>query len=386
MIFPIDWICRSLPFRSESMAVSEDVLLMDADPGDDDTYHSLDPGDDNDTYRSLVLDWAKGTDRPPASAANASFTACQSDLQSLGRVAEQQHAHSHRKDIELVAELVRTQETIPREEGSQFTRMLAWHKETPTSAEEESKKRQKVEDRVQQLQAELNMMKKEKEDFERKKAEVQDECEKAKRNVLVVAEKDKILLIEKSEHLHRINESLQLLLSQKEDTIQQLRKELRWVRGLHDAANDVSVVKQGSTGNEDINSSSSVNVGEAKAKVDSPNSSSCTSKEKHSDELKAMQEALEKSRELERKARQELTESAQQFQKEREEMVRRLEQQHHDEVAELKAKVKDAERHTRSNSQAVLLQKEEGLKQVNEKLRDATQEIGNLQVSVHVHD
>ena len=347
-----------------------------------------DTGDDEETFHSLKTELTVGTNRHHVSA-NASFTAHQTDLESLGRVAGQQHAHSHRKESELTAEAVRTQETIPREEGSQFTRMLTWHKETPTSAEEESKKRQEVEDRVQQLQAELSMMKKEKEDFERKVAEVQDECEKAKRNVLVGAEKDKILLIEKSEHLHRTNESLQLLLSEKETTIQQLMKELRTVRDLHDAANDVSVLKQGSTGNEDISSSSSVNVGEAKAKVDTPSSSSCTLEEKHSDELKAMREALEKSREMERKAKQELTESAQQFQKEREgqeEMVRRLEQQHHDEVAELKAKVKDAERHTRSNSQAVLLQKEEGLKQVNEKLRDATQEIGNLQVSVHVHD
>ena len=346
-----------------------------------------DTSDDEETFHSFTTELIVGTNRYPVSA-NALFTAHQTDLQSLGRLAEQQHAHSLRKESKLAAEAVRTQETIPREEGSHFTRMLTWHKETPTSAEEESKKCQEVEDRVQQLQAELNVMKKEKEDFERKVAEVQDECEKAKRKVLVGAEKDKSLLIEKSEHLCRTNESLQLLLSQKEDTIQQLTKELRTVRDLHDVANDESVLKQGSTGNEDISASSSVNVVEAKAKVDSPNSSSCTLEENHSNELKAMREALIKSRELEQKARQELTESAQQLWKERDnqvEMVKRLGQQHQDEVAGLKAKAKDAERRWIANSQAVLLQKEDDLKQVNEKLHDATQEIGNLQVSVHLH-
>ena len=91
------------------------------------------------------------------------------------------------------------------------------------------------------------------------------------------------------------------------------------------------------------------------------------------------------------KANEELAESAQQLQKEREsheETVRSLKQQHQDEVAELTAKVKDAEdieRDWKANSQAVLHAKEEELKQANEKLHDASQEIGNLQVSAHTY-
>ena len=68
--------------------------------------------------------------------------------------------------------------------------------------------------------------------------------------------------------------------------------------------------------------------------------------------------------------------------------MRRLKQQHQDEVAQLMAKVKDAEdneRRWRSNSEAVLLAKEEELRQVNEKLHDASQEMGNLQVSAHTY-
>ena len=64
-----------------------------------------------------------------------------------------------------------------------------------------------------------------------------------------------------------------------------------------------------------------------------------------------------------------------------------MEQQRQGEVAELKAQMKDVEyneRRRRANSQAVLLLKEEELKQVNEKLHDVSQEIGNLQVSVYI--
>ena len=91
------------------------------------------------------------------------------------------------------------------------------------------------------------------------------------------------------------------------------------------------------------------------------------------------------------KANKELAESAQQLQKERdsqEETVRRLKEQHQDKVAELTAKVKDAEdieRRWEANSQAVLHEKAEELKQANEKLHDASQEIGNLQVSAHTY-
>ena len=68
--------------------------------------------------------------------------------------------------------------------------------------------------------------------------------------------------------------------------------------------------------------------------------------------------------------------------------MRRLKQQHQDKVAELKAEMKQAEdfeRRWKSNSEAVLLAKEEELRQVNEKLHDASQEIGNLQVSTHTY-
>ena len=101
-----------------------------------------------------------------------------------------------------------------------------------------------------------------------------------------------------------------------------------------------------------------------------------------------MREALEESWELEQKANQDLTEHIQQLQKEREsqeEMVRRLNQQHQEEVDELKTKVRsaeDTERHWEANNQAVLVQMEEEVKQVNEKLHNASQVIGKLQVSV----
>ena len=83
-----------------------------------------------------------------------------------------------------------------------------------------------------------------------------------------------------------------------------------------------------------------------------------------------------------------MTEHIQQLQKEREsqeEMVRRLKQQHQEEVDELKTKVRsaeDTERCWEANNKAVLVQMEEEVKQVNEKLHNASQVIGKLQVSV----
>ena len=80
-------------------------------------------------------------------------------------------------------------------------------------------------------------------------------------------------------------------------------------------------------------------------------------------ELRSMQEALEERRE---------------------EIMRRLKQQHQEEVDELKAKVRsaeDAERRWEANNKAVLVQMEEEVKQVNEKLHNASQVIGKLQVS-----
>ena len=109
---------------------------------------------------------------------------------------------------------------------------------------------------------------------------------------------------------------------------------------------------------------------------------------RESDQLKPAKKALEEIWELEQKAKQDLTESMQQLQREREsreEMVRRLKQQHQEEVDELKAKVRsaeDTERRWEANNQAVLVQMEEEVKQVNEKLHNASQVIGKLQVSV----
>ena len=100
-----------------------------------------------------------------------------------------------------------------------------------------------------------------------------------------------------------------------------------------------------------------------------------------------MRKDLEQSRELEQKAKQDLTECIQQMQKEwesQEETVRRLKQQHQEEVDELNARVRsaeDAQRRWEASNQAVLAQKEEEKKHLLEKLDDALQEIGILQVS-----
>ena len=69
-----------------------------------------------------------------------------------------------------------------------------------------------------------------------------------------------------------------------------------------------------------------------------------------------------------------------------EEMMIRLKQQYQEEVDELKAKVRsaeDIERRWEANNQVVLVQMEEEVKQVNEKLHNASQVIGKLQVSAH---
>ena len=320
--------------------------------------------------------------------ANATATALPSDLQVLGRRAEQQHTHGHMKESELAARAVKKQETTPREQDPVLVRKLVWSKEeTPMSDERESEKRREAEGRARRLEAELNAVKKEKEDLERQVAEVRDQCEKAKRKVIVEAMTDKNQLIEEVEHLRRTNDSLNAALSEKEKAMKQLEEDLRTTKGLSEAMNDTSGVEQGSAvGSE----RSRISVGEAERTVDSPSSSICTLEKEQSDELKTIQKALEVSKKQEQKANEELTESAQQLQKEREsqeETVRRLKQQHQDEVAALKAKVNDAEdsgRRWKSSSEAVLLAKEEELRQVKEKLRNSSQEIGNLQVSVHI--
>ena len=308
---------------------------------------------DDETFHSFAKEGTDSTDRPPLPAAGGSSRVPYHDLQSLGRIAEEQHAPSHRKESELAAEAVKTQVAFPREETSPLTRKQAGPEETPTSDERKSEMLREVEDRARKLEAELNVMREEKEDFKRQMAEVRGKCEETKRKVLADAEKDKNLLVEENEHFRLQSESLESLLQERDGTIQKLTEELRVVKGLHEASSD------------------------------STNLSSCTLEEKESDQLKAATNALEESRELERKARQELTESMQERERQ-EEMVRRLKQQHQEEVDELKAKVKsaeDTERRCKANSQAILAQKEVEVKHSKEKLGDALQEVGTLQVS-----
>ena len=349
---------------------------------------TADTGDDGEVFHSLTTEGTEGTDGPPALVATA--PALSSNLQMLGRKAEQQHTHDHMKESDLAARAVKKQETTPREQDPVHVKKLVWSKEeTPMSDERESEKRREAEGWARRLEVELNAIKKEKEDLERQVAQVRDQCEKAKRKVIVEAMTDKNQLIEEVEHLRRTNDSLNAALSEKEKAMKQLEEDLRTTKGLSEAMNDTSGVEQGSAvGSE----RSRISVGEAERTVDSSSSSTCTLEKEQSDELKTIQKALEVSRKQEQKANEELTESAQQLQEEREsheETVRRLKQQHQDEVAKLMTKVKDAEdsgRRWKSSSEAVFLAKEEELRQVKEKLRNSSQEIENLQVSVHILD
>ena len=165
-----------------------------------------------------------------------------------------------------------------REESPGLARRQAWLEETPTSDERESEMFREVEDRARQLEAELNVMREEKEDLKRQMAEVRGKCEETKRKVLANAEKDKNLLVEENEHFRLRSESLESLLQERDDTIQKLAEELRVVKDLHEASRDSS------------------------------NLSSCTLEEKESDLLKAAMKAREESKELEKKAKQELEE------------------------------------------------------------------------------
>lgn len=201
--------------------------------------------------------------------------------------------------------------------------------------------RREVEDRVCQLEAELNVVMKEKKDLEQQVAELRDECE-AKQKVAAGAEFDKKQLIEANEHFLQTIESLNALLHDQGFTIQQLEEELGSTAGLLDRRNS---------------------------------------------ELKAMKEALEESRELAKEANEKLIESSRQLQIEREsqdKVLRKLKWQHQDIVAELKDKVKNAEDNM-ANSQAVLLVKEKEVMQVNKKLQCASQQIENLQVSIYAY-
>lgn len=323
-----------------------------------------DSGEEDETFHSLAKEGTDSTDGPPLPAARVSSCVPCNDLQSLGRIAQQQHAHSHKKESELAAEAVKTQETFPRDENPSLARKQARLEKTSTSDEQESEMLREVEDRAQQLEAELSVMKEEKEVLQRQVFEARDECERTKRKVLVDAEKDKNLLVEENEHFHRTITSLESLLHEKDDAIKKQAEELRVVKDLHEASRE---------------------------SPNSLNSSSCTLEEKESDQLKAAKKALEESRELEQKAKQDLTESIQQMQKEQEsrkEMMRELKQQHQEEVVKLKARARsseDTERRWKANNQAVLAQKEEEVKHLNEKLDDASQEIGNLQVSACIY-
>ena len=340
-------ICHSLPPSSQPKTAAKDVAMTDTDDGEED-----------ETFHSLAKEGTNSTDRPPQPATRVSSSVPYNDLQSLVRIAEEQHMHSHRKESELAAEAVKTQESFPREENPPPTREQAGPEETPTTDEQESEMLREVEDRARQLEAELNVMREEKEDPKRQMAEVHGKCEETKQKVLADAEKDKNVLVEENENFRRTNKSLESLLQERNGTIQQLKEELRVMKDLHEASRD------------------------------SPNLSSCTLEKKESDQLKAAKKALEESRELEQKTKQDLTESMQQMQKEREsqeEMVRRLKQQYEKKVDELKAKVRsaeDTENRWKVNSQALLVQKEEEMKHLKEKLDDGLQEIRNWQVSV----
>ena len=244
----------------------------------------VDTDGDDETFHSLAKEGTDSTDRPPLPAAGVSSRVPYNDIQSLGRIAGEQHTHSHRKESEVAAEAVKTQEAFPREETSPLTRKQAGPEETPTSDEGGSEMLREVEDRARQLDTKLNVMREEKEDLKRQMAEVRDECERAKQKVLVDAERDKNMLVEDNEHFRRTNKSLESMLQEKDGTIQKLTEELRVVKGLHEASRDSP------------NSPKSLN------------SSSCTLEENESDQLKAAMKAREESKELEKKAKQELEE------------------------------------------------------------------------------
>ena len=99
-------------------------------------------------------------------------------------------------------------------------------------------------------------------------------------------------------------------------------------------------------------------------------------KQHHQDECDKLKAEVEAAKDAER-----------QLQKERdsiEEEVWTRKQQHQDDISELKTKVKvaeDKEKRCRNSSQIRMMAQEEETKRVNEKLQDATKEVGNLQVS-----
>ena len=240
-----------------------------------------DSGEDDESFHSFT---ALRTDGPPLLAARVSSSVPYHDIQSLGRIAEEQHASSHRKESDLAAEAVKTHETFPREENPPPMKKQAGPEETPTSVERESEILWEVEGRAWQLEAELYVMREEKEDLKHQMAKVRDECERAKRKVLVDAERDKNVLVKENEHFRLQSESLESLLQERNGTIQQLREELQVVKGLHEASCDSPYSPK------------------------SLNSSSCTLEENESDQLKAAMKAREESKELEKKAKQELEE------------------------------------------------------------------------------
>ena len=113
-------------------------------------------------------------------------------------------------------------------------------------------------------------------------------------------------------------------------------------------------------------------------------------KDWHIEQLKAVQEALKESKEEVQRKDQELMESSQYLQKEREikeEELKGLKQQYEDEVAGLNAKVYAAEdrvKHLQTSRELLIVTKEEELTHVNEKLKNASQELLTLQVSRYI--
>ena len=279
----------------------------------------------------------ESTDGPPAPVG---------DLQSLGIKAEQQHTREHMKDGELAANAVRNQEVFLRQkEANVAINPLQQQTETPTVDGSAMLKHHDLDWKVQQLEAELDDVKKERDDLKHQVAEVRDECERAKHEAVVEAEKDRNLLLEETERFRHANESLSKLLSEKEDALKELQ-ELRTTKALAEAMQDVPRVKQASVVRYERCHSYPLHTSDAVRKENSPSNSICQfAQGQQIEQMTAMQEALKECKEEIQRMEQELTESAQNLQKEqesKEKEVMRLKQQHQDEVNKLKTALKTA--------------------------------------------
>ena len=130
-------ICHSLPFSSQPKTAAKDVAVTDTDDGEED-----------ETFHSLAKEGTNSTGGPPLLAARVSSSVPYNDLQSLGRIAGEQHANNHSKGNKLAAEAVKTQESFPREENPPPMGKQAGPEETPTTDERESEMLREVEDRA----------------------------------------------------------------------------------------------------------------------------------------------------------------------------------------------------------------------------------------------